>query len=66
MSYSRMAVGAHWLSDVVAGAVIGVASARQILSAHERRESQSNDQRGVRLGVDVSSQYRGLHIEYKF
>lgn len=35
ISYSRMLVGAHWLSDVVVGGVIGYGCARQVISARE-------------------------------
>lgn len=35
ISYSRMVVGAHFLSDVVVGALIGYGCARQVIGAHE-------------------------------
>jgi membrane-associated phospholipid phosphatase len=66
MSYSRLVVGAHWLSDVVVGALIGVGSARVVMSAHEQRKSRSHDKKTVRVGFDVSSQYKGMHIRYNF
>ncbi len=38
ISYSRMVVGAHWLSDVVVGGLIGYGCARQVMGAHERAD----------------------------
>ncbi len=35
VSYSRMVVGAHWLSDVVVGGLIGYGCARQVISSRE-------------------------------
>jgi membrane-associated phospholipid phosphatase len=66
ISYSRLAVGAHWLSDVLMGALIGVGSARVVLSASERRANRSPEKTGLRLGVDASSNYKGIHIKYDF
>lgn len=36
ISYSRMVVKAHFLSDVVVGGLIGYGCARQVIGAHER------------------------------
>jgi membrane-associated phospholipid phosphatase len=66
ISYSRIAVGAHWLSDVVVGALIGVTSARQVISAIEHGQARSRAARGLGLGVDVSSQYKGVHLKVNF
>ncbi|HXV12643.1 MAG TPA: phosphatase PAP2 family protein [Candidatus Krumholzibacteria bacterium] len=41
ISYSRMVVGAHFLSDVVVGGLIGYGCARQVIGAHERSEGPS-------------------------
>ncbi len=41
VSYSRMVVGAHWLSDVVVGGLIGYGCARQVIGAHARAERPS-------------------------
>jgi membrane-associated phospholipid phosphatase len=38
ISYSRMVVGAHWLSDVVVGGLIGYGCARQVIGGHERAD----------------------------
>ncbi len=65
MSYSRMVVGAHWLSDVVVGGLIGYGCARQILSAHEDERSQGHKPR-PRLGIDVTGGYRGVSVRYDF
>jgi membrane-associated phospholipid phosphatase len=63
VSYSRMIVGAHWLSDVVVGGLIGYGCARQVISAHEpNTDTQASrfhftidpigDQRGAGMAVD--------------
>jgi membrane-associated phospholipid phosphatase len=36
ISYSRMVVGAHFLSDVVVGGLIGYGCARQVIGSHEK------------------------------
>jgi membrane-associated phospholipid phosphatase len=41
VSYSRMVVSAHWLSDVVVGGLIGYGCARQVIGAHARAEGPS-------------------------
>lgn len=41
ISYSRMVVGAHFLSDVVVGGLIGYGCARQVLGAHGRSDEPS-------------------------
>ena len=65
MSYSRMAVRAHWLSDVVVGGLIGYGCARQVLSAH-RAEPTAKRNQGLRVGIDASSDYMGLGLAYDF
>jgi len=44
ISYSRMVVGAHFLSDVVVGGLIGYGCARQVIGAHGRAEEPSRIQ----------------------
>lgn len=66
MSYSRIAVNAHWLSDVVVGAVIGIGSARTVVSAHERRNPTATATGGTSLGLDLSSTYQGLRLTVQF
>jgi membrane-associated phospholipid phosphatase len=41
ISYSRMVVKAHFLSDVVVGGLIGYGCARQVIGAHERDSDPS-------------------------
>lgn len=41
ISYSRMVVKAHFLSDVVVGGLIGYGCARQVIGAHERDNDPS-------------------------
>ncbi|MFQ5511980.1 MAG: phosphatase PAP2 family protein [Candidatus Krumholzibacteriia bacterium] len=65
MSYSRMVVGAHWLSDVVVGGLIGYGSARQVLSAHNS-EYPAADTGGLALGMNVSGDYKGFTLRYDF
>jgi membrane-associated phospholipid phosphatase len=65
MSYSRMAVRAHWLSDVVVGGLIGYGCARQVLSAH-RSDGTARIERGLRVGIDASSDYMGVGVAYDF
>lgn len=64
-SYSRMAVGAHWLSDVVVGGLIGYGCAKQVLSAHGSGRARRHEA-GLRLGVDVSGGYKGVNVGYDF
>jgi membrane-associated phospholipid phosphatase len=62
ISYSRMVLNAHWLSDVVVGGLIGYGCARQVIGAHARTsESESRihllyqptrDEQRVGLAVD--------------
>jgi membrane-associated phospholipid phosphatase len=63
--YSRMALDAHWLSDVVVGGLIGYGCGRQVLSTH-RAERETEKQAGLRWGVSASSTYMGVRLEYGF
>jgi len=65
VSYSRMVVGAHWLSDVVVGGLIGYGCAKQVLSAHRDRRMRSEEPR-LRVGADVSGDYKGISLRYDF
>ena len=65
IGYSRMVVGAHWLSDVVVGSLIGWGSAKQVLSAHRSGYPQA-DTGGVALGVDLLDGYQGFNLRYDF
>lgn len=44
MAWSRLALNVHWLSDVVAGALIGVVSALMVLRLSQRIKSQRGSQ----------------------
>ncbi len=59
MCYSRMVIGAHWLSDVTVGALIGWGSARQVIGAHDERADAASPT-AWHLGVDIHDGYRGL------
>ena len=65
VSYSRMVVEAHWLSDVVVGGLIGYGCAKQVLSAHRDRRMRSEEPR-LRVGADVSGDYKGISLRYDF
>lgn len=66
MSYSRMVVDAHWLSDVTIGALIGYGCARQVISAHEQRDAAAADSKGWQLNMDVTRQRTGVSLSYDF
>lgn len=66
MSYSRMAVGAHWLSDVAAGGLIGYGCARQVISAHDNRDSRAADESGWHLYLQSDRDMRGAGLSYRF
>ncbi|MDH3215291.1 MAG: phosphatase PAP2 family protein [Candidatus Krumholzibacteria bacterium] len=65
MSYSRMVLGAHWLSDVVVGGLIGYGSAKQVLSAHDSKPTPIDNPR-FRIGADAWGNYKGLSVRYDF
>lgn len=66
MSYSRMVVDAHWLSDVTIGALIGFGCARQVISAHEEKQAAATDAKGWQLNMDVTRQHTGVSLTYDF
>lgn len=67
MSYSRMVVGAHWLSDVVVGGLIGYGCAKQVIAAHRARYGDEDDgERGVGVQVDVTGEYKGVSLKFDF
>ncbi|HEX6790427.1 MAG TPA: phosphatase PAP2 family protein [Candidatus Krumholzibacteria bacterium] len=66
MGYSRMAVGAHWLSDVVAGGLIGYGCARQVISAHEGGSPAPADDTGWHLYLGSDGDVRGGGLVYQF
>jgi membrane-associated phospholipid phosphatase len=68
MAYSRMAVGAHWLSDVVAGGLIGYGCASQVISAHEGDGpgfARGTDP-GFHLFLESDRDMRGVGLAYQF
>jgi membrane-associated phospholipid phosphatase len=64
MGYSRIVLGAHWLSDVAVGALLGHGCANQIVSRHEQR-TQSDDTQW-HLGVDFDNGHRGVSFSRRF
>jgi membrane-associated phospholipid phosphatase len=67
MSYSRMVVEAHWLSDVVVGALIGYGCANEVTRSGRERASSAGSasvtlSRGWRLQVDMQDDYRGIGL----
>jgi undecaprenyl-diphosphatase len=65
VSYSRMVLRAHWLSDVVVGGLIGYGCAMQVLSAH-RADAPRPPESRLQLGVDLTGDYRGISVRYRF
>jgi len=65
MSYSRMVVGAHWLSDVVVGGLIGYGCARQVLATH-RWSAEGQETPRLHMGLDLSAERRGIRLMYRF
>jgi membrane-associated phospholipid phosphatase len=65
VSYSRMALGAHWLSDVLVGGLIGHGCAKQVLAAHRGRKTQEPPPQ-LQVGFDLSRDYQGVNIRYNF
>jgi membrane-associated phospholipid phosphatase len=68
MSYARMVVGAHWLSDVVVGGLIGYGCAHQTIGARARRLA-ARDPAGphsLDVSFDLHDGYRGIGLSYRF
>jgi len=66
MGYSRMVVGAHWLSDVAAGGLIGYGCARQVISAHETRAGDQAQQNGWHLYLESDRDMHGAGLAFQF
>ncbi len=68
MGYSRMVVGAHWFSDVVAGGLIGYGCARQVISAHETRAPavDPSDGNGWHLYLESGHDIHGAGLAFQF
>ena len=68
MGYSRMVVGAHWFSDVVAGGLIGYGCARQVISAHETRTMAGDqaDRNGWHLYLESERDMHGAGLAFQF
>jgi len=65
MAYSRMVVGAHWLSDVVVGGLIGYGCARQVLSTHRSGQVQAAE-RSFRFGFEATPGYKEFNVRHDF
>ena len=68
MSYSRMVVGAHWLSDVVVGGLIGYGCANQVVSAHSGRAgaTRDHDAGGWHVYLESDQNERNVGFSYGF
>jgi membrane-associated phospholipid phosphatase len=68
MGYSRMVVGAHWLSDVAVGGLVGYGCARQVIAAHEDSEIGSDraESNGWHLYLESQPDMRGAGLSYQF
>ncbi len=68
MGYSRMVVGAHWFSDVVAGGLIGFGCARQVISAHQMRAASgaAPDDSGWHLYLESDRDMHGAGLSFQF
>lgn len=66
MSYSRMVVDAHWLSDVAVGGAIGFGCAREIIG---RRESLDEEKVGnpnpLNVYLDIENGHREIGLDYR-
>jgi membrane-associated phospholipid phosphatase len=65
ISYSRIALGAHWLSDVVVGGLIGYGCAKQVFSSHQPVHDTPDEPRW-RIGIDASRDYQGVNVTMGF
>lgn len=64
IAYSRLVVGAHWLSDVVVGGLIGYGCAQVVIDNHDRRAAEPQPQ--LEWGVNVTPDYQGVSLQYNF
>ena len=64
MGYSRIVLGAHWLSDVAVGALLGYGCASQVISAHKDRAR--GDEGEWHFGVDFQNGHRGVAFSRQF
>jgi membrane-associated phospholipid phosphatase len=67
MGYSRMVVGAHWLTDVAAGGLVGYGCARQVIAAHGTR-AIAGDQpdHGWHLYLESDRDMHGAGLSFQF
>jgi len=66
MSYARIVVDAHWLSDVVVAGFIGYGCARQVIASHDARRAEPQSQTGWHLNLDVDGDRSGVSLVYGF
>lgn len=65
MSYARVVVNAHWVSDVVVGGLIGYGCARQVISSHDARRAGVSTT-GWRLDVGVTGGQTEVGLSCRF
>lgn len=65
MGYSRIVLGAHWLSDVAVGALLGYGCASQVIHAHENRDG-GDAHNEWHLGIDFQDGHRGVSLTRRF
>jgi membrane-associated phospholipid phosphatase len=64
VSYSRMVVGAHWLSDVVVGGLIGYGCARQVISSRESGDDTHMSR--LHFMIDPAGQEKSVGVAVDF
>jgi len=66
MSYARMAVNAHWFSDVVVGGLIGYGCARQTIGSREERGVEmGGNSHALHVYLDMENGHRGVGLSYR-
>jgi membrane-associated phospholipid phosphatase len=66
MSYARMAVNAHWFSDVVVGGLVGYGCARQTIESREERgDEMGGNSHALHVYLDMENGHRGVGLSYR-